>query len=412
MPRAIGYDLNAKRISRDLADFDVRHDGERARGTLPMRVLIAMIKALKDGKVGEDALLTFLQGGNTESNLVVGKEPILLEPFLFKHFLPKEKQPSVAKSTYETAIDEAKRLVKTLGQVPVHEIRQHHAKSHKDARQALKKANVSTKQDLHLLSQAMDYAVECGLIKTNYLLPVKGLPSTDRTPIWLCLKDITKLMRCLPQRIKPLVYFLILTGARRNEALRVTVSDIDWEKRTIRIPNSKRRRKSASKGKRYRTLKIDDLGPRFEWLLKKIIKPDLASGYLFPGKLAGTHLHAVTVDDLFQQGVVKADLDYLIPPEVAESCGRENVILHDCRRTFANHACIVGWSFQTLRAYMGQVHAESIQAYLDEADGHEPSESIFGHPPLRVRREKKRALLAKSNAAHISGGLPTSLFLN
>lgn len=415
MPRANGYDLNAKRISRDSADFDVRHDGERARGPLPMRVLIATIKALKDGKVEEAALLLFLQGGDTEVNLMPGKEPISLDTFLFEHFLPKEKRPNVAKSTYDTAIDEAKRLVKTLEKIPIHQIRQSHAKFHKDARKALKKADISTRQDLNLLSQAMAYAVECGLIEKNYLLPVKGLAPTDRRPIWLRLKDIVTLMRCLPREIKALAYFLILSGARISEALAVKVEYIDWEERTIKIPNAKRRMKTPSRAKKFRTLNIDDLGPRFEWLLKKIIKPGPKSGFLFPGRFDTKPLDRSTAEDLFHKGVMKANLGHLIPEEVAEKGGHEHVIAHDCRGTMVNHALQAGWSDQKLRVYLGQLHGQSIQSYRDEAESHDPAGSIFVHPPLRVRRAKQHAGDSRAPAqdgAQLPAILPASSYLN
>lgn len=402
MPRANGYDLNAKRISRDRADFDIRYDGERVRGPLPMKVLATAIRALKDGKVTESALLAFLQGGEQDANLLPGKEPVTLRTFLFDQFLPNEKKPAVGKRTYATAINESKRLAQTIGDVHLHEIRPSHAKAHKEARQKLGMANVSTKQDLITLGEAMDYAVECGLIAFNLLLPVKGLPCTDRTSTWLFLKDIAGLMRCLPRRVKVLTYFLILTGARIHEALAMTSADIDWERRVIRIPNSKRRRRSPSKGKRMRTLEIDDLGPRLEWLLRTMVKPDPVSGHLFPGRFPGKAMSAACVEDLFHRGVEKAGLEHLIPPEIIESGGHPHVVPHDSRRTFANHGAIAEWSFQKIRNYMGQINAASIQAYLDEAGDHEPSESIFRHPPRRMRGTPGNARLADGTLhAHV-----------
>lgn len=251
------------------------------------------------------------------------------------------------------------------------------------------------------MSEAVTLAVTCGLIKANPLPPVRGLPCTDRSPIWLRLRDIAKLLRCLPRKVKALALFLILTGARINEALAMTVADIDWARRELRVPNSKRRRRSSFKGKRMRTLKIDDLGPRLEWLFKTMIKPDPVSGHLFPGRFPGQPMSAACAEDLFQKGVMKAGLEHLIPPEVVEANGHDHVVPHDCRRSVANHGAVAGWSFQKLRAYMGQSHAQSIQAYLDEADGHEPSESIFCHHPLRVRRALARKAPAPSAEAAI-----------
>ena len=93
---------------------------------------------------------------------------------------------------------------------------------------------------------------------------------------------------------------------------------------------------------------------------------------------------------------MKAGLDHLVPAEVIEGGGHPHLTIHDLRGGFANHGSVAGWTFQKLRGYMGQIDAQSIQNYLDEADGSEPSESIFVHPPLRVRRAQKRAAIAQA----------------
>ena len=134
---------------------------------------------------------------------------------------------------------------------------------------------------------------------------------------------------------------------------------------------------------------LDALGPRLEWLLTKIIKPDPLFGHLFPGRFPGRPMSIACGDDLFHQGVAAAGLEHLIPDHVAESGGIPHFIPHDCRGTFINHGAIAGWSFQKIRAYTGQRHAQSIEAYLDQADGHDQSESIFRHHPLRVRRAQR-----------------------
>lgn len=404
--------LNIVRATREMTEADFRVENDRIRGAASVRVLAAVYNALKSGKVTEPSLLTFLAGGDTGSNLAPGAEAVALAPFLFDHFLPKKKKRSVTTSTYNTAVDVAKRLVKTIGEVHIHEIRPVHANQHKEARQALNKANISTRQDLNLLAQAMNYAVECGMVERNPLLPVRDLPRNDRSSIWPRLKDIPRMMRCLPRPVKALAYFQLLVGGRINESLAVTAHDIDWVKREIRIPNSKRRRKNPRAMKRFRTIKIDDVGTRLEWLLKKIIKPDPVSGHLFPGRYPGTHMTSNSADRLFLQGIRKAGLDHLVPPGIAESGGHPNLIIHDLRGGFANHGAIAGWSFQKLRSYMGQIDAQSIQSYLDEADGSTPAESLFVHPPLRVRREQKRALLAEPARTPVSANQSGSLFLN
>jgi len=412
------YGLNIKRISRDLVELSFQAGGERSWGRLSLRVLGAVLNALRSGTVTETALLAFLTGATEETNLAQEAQPIILATFLVEEYLPKKKHPEVSARALQRESDSAKRLSKTIGGVPLHEIRPQHAEKHKATLLGQKFSNSAIRMDLITLSQAVNFGVSCGLLKKNPLPPVRGLPSTDRTEIWLRLPDIVKLMRALPAKIKPLAYFLIFTGARLSEALEVRASDIDWRKRIIWIPNIKRRRRSRVKAKPKRPIKIDDLGPRFIWLITEIIKPDPESGYLFPGKIKGRHLHISTADDHFQEGVMRAGLEHLIPDHVRDSGGHDHLIPHDCRGTFFNHGSIVGWPEQKLRAYSGQKHMESIQSYLGEAESHEPSESIFGHPPARVRRAQRKEQAADAPEQPVqapiqpSSELPASKFLH
>ncbi|MFI5363716.1 MAG: hypothetical protein ACHQ49_17280, partial [Elusimicrobiota bacterium] len=83
--------------------------------------------------------------------------------------------------------------------------------------------------------------------------------------------------------------------------------------------------------------------------------------------------------------------------------GHPHMTLHDLRGGHANHGSIAGWTFEKLRTSMGQIDAQSIQSYIDESEGHEPHESIFVHPPIRVRRAQKRAAIAQASAANALG---------
>jgi len=380
MPRANGYDLNAKRISRDLVEFDFRSGEERVRGSLPVRLLGAMINAFKRGQVGESSVMVFLAGGGGVSNLSPGAEPTELEKFLFNEYLPKRAKPKLKKSSFDGEVDLAKRIVKTLGKEFLHEIGPVHAEKHKSRLLAEGRVNNSIKKDLHLLSRAMDYAVACGLVQKNHLLRVRDLPTTNRAEVWLRLRDIARLLRCSNRQMRLLVYFLILTGARIGEALEVKGSDIDWKNRVLRLPTEKRRGPSVTMRTKMRSLSMDDLGPRLERLLT-IIKPHPRTGYLFTGRFDGQPVDPATVQEFFRKAVKRAGLGHLVPQALIDCGGHASVTPHDCRRTFANHLAIAGFSFHKIRACLGHIHAASIQAYLDEAVNHDPSESIFFKKP-------------------------------
>lgn len=368
--------LNIIRVTREMLECDFRCDASRVRGTLAIRVLAAVIEALKDGRVKEGSLLAFLKDGAQETNLAPGATVIDLETFAFKEYLPKVQKPKLKERSYATEVTQVQRLVRILGKIPVHEIRQLHALKHKSGLLALGLVNNTIRKDLFCLSRIVEYAMECGLVKLNPLLKVKGLPLTNRSAVWLRLGDIVKLLWAADRKTRSLILFLILTGARIREALEFKVTDIDWKRRVIRMPTEKRRGKSVNMRTKMRTLKIDSLGSRFIRLLK-IMRPHPATGYFFCVHADGRALHHNWAEDLIRVAVKKAGLGHLIPKEVVESGGFDHVIPHDCRRTFTMHRVIAGISFNQLRAELGQIHAQSIQSYLDESENHDPSESIF-----------------------------------
>lgn len=405
--------LNIERVSHEMTDCDFWNENERIRGMLPVDVIAGTVKALKQGTITKDALLAFLRGEAKDSNLVPGKESITLENFLLDVYLPARKS-AIASRTFDTERDQVKRLIARLGKVPMHELIQRHAEDYKKFHREKKSANVSIRQDLNLLKRALDLASDNELIKNITLKPVRGLPPNDRTEVWPRLPDIPRLLRSVPRQIRGLVYFFILTGARINQALAMTTNEIDWERRVIRIPNSKRRRKTPARGRQFRTLQMDDLGPRFEWLLKTIIKPDPVSGHLFPGRFPGRPVHSSTVEDLFNRAITRGGFEHLIPRHIVDGNGRDHMTPHDLRGGFCNHGAIARWDFQKLRRYMGQINAASIQAYLDEAQDHRPEESIFCHPPLRLRRRKnpnaEPSIVSEATTAYAVS--PSSQFLN
>lgn len=368
--------MKIKRRGQDEIDLDYNWDGHRVRGTLPLSLLTAIFNALKDGRLTLAGLEGLVSSGGVESNLAPGAAIVDLETLLFSEFLPKRAKPKLKQRAFEADEDQAKRLVRVLGKVPIHEIRPAHATHHRETQLEGGFANNTVRKDLHMLGRVMDYAVERGLVRRNPLLPVKDLPKTDRSMVWLRKSDIVKLLWACCRAAQKLVLFMVLTGARICEALDFKASDIDWKRRIIRLPTEKRRGKTAVMRAHMRTLKIDDLGPRFIGLLK-IMKPHPRTGYFFCLREDGKPMDSGYAADLIGLGVDKADLRHLIPKEIAECGGHDHVIPQDLRGTFTNHGAIVGWRTQKIRAYLGQRHSDSIDSYLDEAEIIDPEESVF-----------------------------------
>lgn len=336
------------RIDRDTAYFEYRHEGRYVRQRVPLA----------------DLTLFLTNGINHDTNLGAGAQPFALEPFLTDHYLPKCARPRLQNpGSLNAEADLTKALAKTLGATPVHEIRSSHAEKHKAQRLAEGCANNTVKKELRCLGRAMSFAASLELIKKNVLPPVKGLPSADRSWIWLRLPQIERLLTSCPQRIRLLTEFLILTGARIGEALLLQAGDVDYRRGVVLIPTEKQKRPARDC---RRKLTITDLGPRFTALLSKM-NPDPKTGSYFP-------IPYQAVSDNFVVARERAKL--------REEFDGVDFHVHDLRGTFAVHRGVVIKTMRQLEAELGHNDWKSLQSYLDRADQLAPEESIFYASPL------------------------------
>ena len=109
--------------------------------------------------------------------------------------------------------------------------------------------------------------------------------------------------------------FLILTGGRARESIIFNEKDVDWVRREIKLLTSKRKKME----KVYRYLEIDQIGPKFISLLKRL-KSNPKTGYYFC-RPTGEPLEYKQVRQRLIAGARKTGLNWLR--------------VHDLRHTFA-----------------------------------------------------------------------------
>lgn len=339
-----------QRIGRDLVRFEYRDGDIRVRRTVTKAELTAFLT----------------NGLDAESNLGRGAAPVRLDLFLSDHYVPKVAKPRLPNpGSLAAEVDLTKALTRTLGAVQVHEITPSQAEGHRSRRLEEGCANNTLKKELRCLGRAMEAAMAKGLIKKNLLLPVKGLPSADRSGVWLKTAELDRLLAACPEDLRRLVAFLALTGCRIGEALESRAEDVKVEPqaedakvaRGILLLPTKKRRVPARDC--MRRLNIESLGPRFESLLPTLVATD-ASGRLFPFTYSDVNERFITA---------------------RRAAGLDHVHLHDLRGGFAVHRALVVKSFRQLQYELGHRDAKSVQAYLDRAEQFDPRDSIFYRPP-------------------------------
>lgn len=351
MPRPKGRAFKAIRMGRELVRIEFRYEGEYVRRTCRM-----------------DALRSFLLGGEPdESNLAFKAEPITFQDYVDQKYLPFAARPRLKNpKSLLCEVNLIKALRKRLGDRYLHEIQTKDAEALKEFWLKQPRVNSTIKKRLNCLRRVMDYAESAGLIKKNPIKPVKGLPVGDRAHIWLRLPQIDHLLEKCDPTIKPLVEYMILTGARIGEALDFRQGDVRNGK--LYVPTEKQGRPARDQ---MREFDIVSLGPRFAALLGRL-SPHPKTGYYFYAFERGGTGSALSYNyfqRLFSEAREAARLPELQP--------NEKLHPHDLRGTFAMHRAMVVNSFRQLQAELGHGNPRSMQAYLDRARQFDPKESVF-----------------------------------
>lgn len=344
MPRPKGYPLKVVRLSRDLAYFEFKHEGQYIRRRCRM-----------------DALVAFLAEEIEESNLAPAAQPITFTEFSEHQYLPFAAKPRLSNPrSYEAEAALVKALCKDLGSRKLHEIRSRDAEHCKTTWLKAKRVNNTIKKRLNCLRRVMTYAVAMGLIKANTIPAAKGLHVGNRSEIWLRKPEIDRLLAKCHPILAPLVEYMVLTGARLGEALDFRLGDLRGDR--LFVPTLKRKKPMRSA---MREFDVASLGPRFKALLARL-QPHPKTGYYFyASKFSVSHLSVAYAERRFAEARVAAELP--------------DIHMHDLRGTFAMHRAMVVATFHQLQQELGHRDARSVQSYLDSASQFrsDPKESIF-----------------------------------
>jgi integrase len=145
-----------------------------------------------------------------------------------------------------------KRVIRTLGDLPLSELTPLKLEEYKAAR--LRDASPATINiEIRVLNTALNQAVAMEVLKREKIMAFKQIRMPESEPLeWLDESQIEILLATDDMGFRQFMQFLLHTGCRRNEALGVTWDDIDLRKRQIVI-----RGQIGKMGKR-RTIPIND----------------------------------------------------------------------------------------------------------------------------------------------------------
>lgn len=226
-----------------------------------------------------------------------------------------------------------------MGGVRLDKIRKVHINSMIQKRQAEGIKGRTVNLDIITLRNILKRAIDDGWINA---LPTENLRPLQQTPPkreLVALPEIEKVCKAgltvskNGREFADYVFLMAYSGARRNEALRLKWSDVDWQQRQLTIGSD-----GLNKGHEVRRV---DFNAKLEAHLKQMSKrraPD--SEWLFPSPQRGNRdIPAKTFKQSLSAARTKA--------------GLPRFSFHDCRHFFISYCVMSGIDFMTIAKWVG-----------------------------------------------------------
>jgi integrase len=164
------------------------------------------------------------------------------------------------------------------------------------------------------LSKMYQLAVLWGYVPENYANPTKGIQSfkEEKRDRWVKPDELPNVAKAINKEKnfygKNALWLYLLLGVRRDELLKAKWDDIDWDRKELKIPETKAGRIH------YVPLSAPALS------ILQELPEQKGNPYILPGEKPGHHL--VNIEKIWQR--------------VRKAAGVEDVRLHDLRRTLGS----------------------------------------------------------------------------
>jgi len=199
-----------------------------------------------------------------------------------------------------------------------------------------------------------------GLNKKAIALP--SLKGDTKLPVILNrseLKELFAAPKLLKQRI--VLCLIYSAGLRGQEVINLKISDIDFERKTIHMRQSK-----------YKKDRIMPLSPTMAIGLKKYLKAENPHIWLFNGKQADSQYSTRGLSWVMRENLKKTSIT-------------KKVNLHSLRHSYATHLLEEGVNIVSLKQLLGHAEITTTMIYLHVAQfehtkPHSPLDTLYGRP--------------------------------
>jgi len=201
------------------------------------------------------------------------------------------------------------------------------------------------------------YFRHIGLNKRAIALP--SMKKEAKLPVIFNRSELRQLFRA-PTLLKHRIVLALIysAGLRSQEAINLKISDIDFERKTIHIRQSK-----------YKKDRIVPLSDYIAKGLKKYIAAEHPHVWLFNGKEPGGRYSVRGLSWVLRETLKKTDI-------------KKEVSLHSLRHSYATHLLEEGVNIVTIKELLGHVHITTTMVYLHVAQiqpgaAHSPLDTLY-----------------------------------
>ena len=271
---------------------------------------------------------------------------------LFTEYLTYSKTNHAPTSykRYRAILDNFKRF---LNSIPcISKISQLTPKTFEDFKTFRKKESAANKTiniELQTLRCMFNLSIKWGYTKENPTRNVSTLKiDKKQTPRFLSKEECNTLLENCGDKLYPIFFTFLYTGMRKGELENLEWSDIDFERRKIKIRVKDSWRPKSSE----REIPINN---ELMGVLVAHKKKNKQGTYVFNNK--GKQI----LPNSLRKKLIN----------VAQKCGVENLTkLHTLRHTFASHLVMKGVDLPTVKKLMGHADIETTMIYSHLADKH------------------------------------------
>ena len=201
------------------------------------------------------------------------------------------------------------------------------------------------------------YFRHIGLNKRAIALP--SMKKEAKLPVIFNRSELRQLFRA-PTLLKHRIVLALIysAGLRSQEAINLKISDIDFERKTIHIRQSK-----------YKKDRIVPLSDYIAKGLKKYIAAEHPHIWLFNGKEPDGRYSVRGLSWVLRETLKKTDI-------------KKDVSLHSLRHSYATHLLEEGVNIVTIKELLGHVHITTTMIYLHVAQiqsgaAHSPLDTLY-----------------------------------